>query len=129
MLSRKHNSCGGCVRRLLLRKEQVITQRDQQDFFNSIFFLFYSGGEVTRVKSRCGRTGKLMESGYMMCYSQRINFLKLNKKKEFLVDEHMGFFFQTFAVRMLFCLCTYLLIDFYFIAVEWISISRIREKT
>lgn len=50
-------------------------------FFNSIFFLFYSGGEVTRVKSRCGRTGKLMESGYMMCYSQRINFLKLNKKR------------------------------------------------
>lgn len=43
------------------------------------------------MKSRCGRTGKLMESGYMMCYSQRINFLKLRQKK-FLVDEHMGAF-------------------------------------
>lgn len=52
-----------------------------------------------------------------------LKFMSKKKTKEFLIDEHMGFFFRHLLLEC--CLLT----DFDFIAVEWISISRIREKT
>lgn len=79
-----------------MRKEQVIAQRDWQDIFDSIIFFILSwrGG---------------YKSGEQMCKHWEINgirvydvlfpknqFLKFmsKKPKEFLVDEHMDFFFR-----------------------------------
>lgn len=80
-----------------MRKEQVIAQRDWQDIFDSIIFfiLFWRGG----YKSGEQMCKHWEINGIRVCdvlfpKNQFLKFMSKKKPKEFLVDEHMDFFFR-----------------------------------